>query len=321
MRSLKQKTESVHTDRAFASLLSAVVMVGICLFAHRSAFGALGEGAPVIQFFTQSFLPQSVTVVRGGSVTFERLQGNHRVRSGLPDGGVGTPDEPGLLFDFVLDELTPSFEYTLSPDRTEGIPFFDDRNENQIGFLDIDTGEETFRVGVVDNAFLPSVLYIFEGDSVRWEHEPNEAFHTVTSGLSSDPTHNPGLFFDEPSSGQLPIFVYRFRDRGEFPYFCRPHEFMGMTGVVFVEEIFLRGDATGSGDIDISDAISTLLHLFSGRPAIGCDDALDSNDDGQVTIADSMFTLGYLFEGGRGIPPPFPIRGADRTDDLLHCGL
>ena len=106
-----------------------------------------------------------------------------------------------------------------------------------------------------------------------------------------------------------------------FEQFCAPAGEDRQQGRVSVRQPCLRGDATGSGDIDISDAISTLLHLFSGRPAIGCDDALDSNDDGQVTIADSMFTLGYLFEGGRGIPPPFPIRGADRTDDLLHCGL
>ena len=261
MRSLSEiKTTSVHRGCRFVW----IVLTGLWVCADGLT-GIQGE-AQVIQFFGQSFLPQSVEVTRGGSVSFERVQGEHRVRSGLPDGDLGSENEPGLFFDFVLDETNPIARYTLEAERTNGIAFFDD---------------------------------------------------TVTSGLSSRSEGNPGALFDEESSDAKPFFTYRF----ETLYFCRPHEFMGPTGGMFVQELFLRGDATKSGDVDISDAISTLIVLFDGRPSRGCDDSLDSNDDGQVAIADVMFTLGFLFESGRIIPPWYPILGADRTGDLLRCAL
>jgi plastocyanin len=180
-------------------------------------------------------------------------------------------------------------------------------------------GEITVRVAVVDNVFNPDVVAIFTGDQVSWEHEPNEDFHTVTSGASSEPEDNPGLLFDEESSDVQPIFVYAFELAGEYPYFCRPHEFMGMKGTVLVQEKFVRGDATGEGELTITDPIAILGHLFLGQSLRCCEDAFDANDDGEVNLSDPIYALNFLFLGGARIPKPFPLPGGDRTEDDLRC--
>lgn len=292
----------------------------LCLFALAAAFtGAARLEGREIFFFESLFVPQSVTVERGATVTFVWRQGVHTVTSGLPDGLPGTPDEPGARFDVVLDEENPTFALTIGLEETAGVPFFDRENPGQIGFIDVESGEVTVRVGVVDNAFLPETVYLFAGDSVRWEHEPNEAFHTVTSGRSSRPEDNPGALFDEESSDLKPIFVYRFVEPGGYPYFCRPHESMQMKGVVHVQRLFLRGDATGDGRVDTADAIAILMLLFAGDQEPSCLDALDVNDDGRIDVSDSVFGLLFLFSGGVPVPAPYPVEGPDRTEDGLYC--
>ena len=40
---------------------------------------------------------------------------------------------------------------------------------------------------------------------------------------------------------------------------------------------------------------------------------------GDVNIADPVHTLNFLFGGGPRLPAPYPILGADRTEDELLC--
>ncbi len=83
---------------------------------------------------------------------------------------------------------------------------------------------------------------------------------------------------------------------------------------------FRRGDSNASGEVDISDPISTLGVLFLGVGEITCRDAADSNDDGEVDISDAINTLGVLFLGTGFIPPPGMTRcGVDPTGDRLTC--
>ncbi len=95
---------------------------------------------------------------------------------------------------------------------------------------------------------------------------------------------------------------------------------------VFVSTIsppgaFLRGDANDDGDVDVSDAIATLMFLFVGGGVIvTCEDAADANDDGTVDIADALFTLNFLFASGPALRSPgvaFPW--FDPTPDTLGC--
>lgn len=83
---------------------------------------------------------------------------------------------------------------------------------------------------------------------------------------------------------------------------------------------FVRGNADGEGDIDITDAVFLLNHLFLSGVAPGCLDAADANDDGELDLSDAVFSLNFQFLGG--IPPasPFPGCGIDGWIDGLDCG-
>lgn len=83
--------------------------------------------------------------------------------------------------------------------------------------------------------------------------------------------------------------------------------------------VFLRGDATGDGVLDLSDPIATLGHLFLGSSPNPCLDALDGDDSGEVNISDPIFVLNYLFTGGFAPPAPHPEAGLDPTQDSLDC--
>lgn len=83
---------------------------------------------------------------------------------------------------------------------------------------------------------------------------------------------------------------------------------------------FVRGDATGDGATDISDAVFMLLALFAGGDPGDCDDARDTDDDGELDISDAVALLQHLFRGGPAPPAPYPATGEDVTADDLTCG-
>lgn len=83
---------------------------------------------------------------------------------------------------------------------------------------------------------------------------------------------------------------------------------------------FIRGDADGSGEIDIVDVVRSLNHLFLSQPS-DCVVALDANDDDEVDIADPLYLLAYAFDGGPTPPAPFPSCGTDPTPSALDCAV
>ena len=83
--------------------------------------------------------------------------------------------------------------------------------------------------------------------------------------------------------------------------------------------VFIRGDTNGDTIVDLSDAQRTLGFLFLGWDRIRCLDAADSDDDGRVNVSDAIYKLSYLFLGGPVLPPPYPGRGSDPTEDGLEC--
>jgi hypothetical protein len=83
---------------------------------------------------------------------------------------------------------------------------------------------------------------------------------------------------------------------------------------------FRRGDSNASADLDLSDAVHTLLALFQGGGPLPCEDAADSNDDGTVDLSDAVHTLAYLFRGTAVILAPGPETcGPDPTGDAIGC--
>ena len=82
-------------------------------------------------------------------------------------------------------------------------------------------------------------------------------------------------------------------------------------------EFFVRGDADGSGKLDVSDAIATLDWLFAAGPKPRCLDTVDLYDDGAVDLSSVTALLNYLFLGGDRPAVPYPNAGLDPTDDDL----
>ena len=82
---------------------------------------------------------------------------------------------------------------------------------------------------------------------------------------------------------------------------------------------FVRGDATGDGRIDLSDAIGLLLALYAGQ-ATDCEDALDANDDGRLDTSDAIRIVDYLYRDGPDLPEPFLRASPDPSgEDALGC--
>ncbi len=100
--------------------------------------------------------------------------------------------------------------------------------------------------------FVPDDITITQGDTVRWVHGGQS--HTVTSGTgAADP--QVGALFDAPLDLAHPLFEFVFADAGDVPYFCRPHELMGMTGIVRVQadpNVGVDDDVVGAGPMLLS---------------------------------------------------------------------
>ena len=83
---------------------------------------------------------------------------------------------------------------------------------------------------------------------------------------------------------------------------------------------FRRGDADGSGQLNLTDALVALNFLFlSGAPP-GCLDAADANDDGDIDVTDAIVLLSFLFLSTAPLPAPSPGCGPDLTPDAVPCG-
>ncbi len=97
----------------------------------------------------------------------------------------------------------------------------------------------TFVIDQTGTAWVPADITIVVGDTVEWHW--SSLTHTVTSGTgAADP--NAGSLFDAPLDAGNPLFSYTFTVVGDVPFFCRPHEGVGMTGVIHVD------DATATDD-------------------------------------------------------------------------
>jgi hypothetical protein len=85
---------------------------------------------------------------------------------------------------------------------------------------------------------------------------------------------------------------------------------------------FVRGDSNLDEEVNISDPILTLQHLFvGGLQPHACRDAMDTNDDRFLDVSDAIAVLNYLFLGAKPPHPPFPDCGLDPTTagDHLCC--
>ena len=80
-------------------------------------------------------------------------------------------------------------------------------------------------------SFTPATLSVALGTTVRF-HNVSGNTHTVTSG-SGSAAANAGQAFDKVVQPGQSVSI-KFTTVGVQPYFCRPHERMGMSGTVTV---------------------------------------------------------------------------------------
>jgi hypothetical protein len=86
-----------------------------------------------------------------------------------------------------------------------------------------------------------------------------------------------------------------------------------------INEVFLRGDSNRDSEINLTDAIATLVQLFIEPVEAFCPDAADVDDDGHLSLADPISLLNYLYADGSRPPAPYPGPGLDLTADNLTC--
>lgn len=113
--------------------------------------------------------------------------------------------------------------------------------------------QTTHDVNQLNFSFVPADLTIQAGDIVQWNW--SAGFHTVTSG----PPCSPDGLFDAPLDPSHPNFSHLFDTPGTYPYFCRPHCLMGMTGTIIVVPP-CQPDPSGR----------TCLDIFCGTPSGQC---------------------------------------------------
>lgn len=108
----------------------------------------------------------------------------------------------------------------------------------------------------------------------------------------------------QDSGEKMLMFYGRFLQRISllvllFLLFVHGRDLLAVEGPVFV-----RGDANWTGDVDISDPIFLLGHLFNGGPAPYCPGIADANAGGEVDIADAITILTHLFAANPAVLTP-----------------
>jgi hypothetical protein len=88
-------------------------------------------------------------------------------------------------------------------------------------------------------------------------------------------------------------------EQGDLVHVTLPNE---TSGIDFdLSSLFIRGDASGDGVIDVSDVVYLINYLFINGPAPDPLEAGDADGNAVIDITDVVYLINYLFIGG---PPP-----------------
>lgn len=80
-----------------------------------------------------------------------------------------------------------------------------------------------YNIKIINFAYSPIVLEIFEGESVLWENRDIQE-HTVTSEVGSE--------LNSPLLGKGEYYSHTFWTPGVYEYYCKPHPYMKGTIIV-----------------------------------------------------------------------------------------
>jgi hypothetical protein len=147
-----------------------------------------------------------------------------------------------------------------------------------------------------------------DSDGVVWSTEP------FAEGAASNPLSWGCLYSFSLAAragpGEIDAVVGAFRPGDHAAYAART---LGPAQAVAPAVAFRRGDADGSGRVEITDAVRTLGFVFLGRTPPACAAAADADRSGVLDVSDAVFTLAWLFLGGDPPPPPGPFACGEDT--------
>ena len=99
-----------------------------------------------------------------------------------------------------------------------------------------ETGSDSvsITVGAGDQglAFSPPAVIVSSGTTVTWEWNGEGGAHNVVAADSAAESFDSG----EQQEGSDVTFEHTFESAGNNPYYCTPHQSLGMHGAVIVEE-------------------------------------------------------------------------------------
>jgi plastocyanin len=178
-------------------------------------------------------------ILTGETILWRATSGSHSVTNGTSS----ADPNAGVLFDAPLDLFDfPEFSHAFTSSGT--YRFFCRPHEafNMRGIVvvtDPVTADTFTTVSLqfdTDGSAATQIdtAFITVGQSILWRDVGLE-FHSVTSGKDAlDP--EVGNMFDVPLDPDHLSFVFQYTEPGTFPFFCRPHEFDEMKGVVVVAQ-------------------------------------------------------------------------------------
>lgn len=162
-------------------------------------------------------------------------------------------------------------------------------------------GAATVGVSIGDNVFLPQVVHVNPGDTVRWVHQGFRT-HTVTSDT--------GLF----DSGDLrggDTFSFTFKEEGVYVYHCRHHGAPGKVGQWGQVVVGTPDDGADEEVIEVPGDFPTIQQVVdAARPGAHILVAPGTYREA-VTVA----TEGLVIRGGDR------FRTVLRGDDRLEWGF
>ncbi len=141
---------------------------------------------------------------------------------------------------------------------------------------------EVHIIAAEDFTFVPDVIHVIIGDTVRWEYSSGTP-HTVTSGTNCSWDG----YFHEALSSFDPVVKWVVPEDApsEFYYFCAPHCIQGMTGIVNIATPCI-GDTTNDNEVNVADLL-VIIDAWGSTNSTA-----DVNEDGIVDVSDLLIVVG-----------------------------
>jgi plastocyanin len=206
-------------------VLAAVVAVGLPLSKHVQVANADNESTGDKSAFCSTAMETSVSGIANGLLSFA---GDRRSVDSVPWASIFNKPQVSAVSELALN----STNFDSSAPMIVGLPV-----ETTLPAAALPAFAQIVDVSVQNNFFLPEIIRISAGDTVRWTWIGNN--HSVTSGSCCEADGSfcsPGNFNCEssPASNRDEVYTFTFNTPGTFRYFCNVH--LGqMTGTVIVD--------------------------------------------------------------------------------------